>query len=70
MGQINLIKDFQEWTKMVQDSIDKLKEYGMTFIFAGTQANDNTVLNTVIHFESKEHFQKLQSNEELSTKVI
>ena len=66
MGQIKLIKDFQEWKKMVHDSGDKLKEYGMTFIFAGTQANDNTILNTIIHFESKEHFQKFQSDEELT----
>ena len=53
MGEIKLIKDFQEWKKMVHDSSDKLKEYGMTFIFAGVQANDNTILNTIIHFESK-----------------
>ena len=66
MGQIKLIKDFQEWKKMVHDSGDKLKEYGMTFIFAGTQANDNTILNTIIHFESKEHVQKFQSDEELT----
>ena len=66
LGQIKLIKDFQEWKKMVQESGDKLKEYGMTFIFAGTQANDNSILNTVIHFQSMEHFQKFQSDEELT----
>ena len=66
VGQIKLIKDFQEWKKMVQENGDKLKEYGMTFIFAGTQANDNTILNTVMHFQSKEHLQKFQSDEELT----
>jgi|TARA_B100001939_G_scaffold343184_1_gene355494 uncharacterized protein (DUF1330 family) len=66
LGQIKLIKDFQEWKKMVQENSDKLKEYGMTFIFAGTQANDNTILNTVMHFQSKEHLQKFQSDEELT----
>ena len=66
LGQIKLIKDFQEWKKMVQENGDKLKEYGMTFIFAGTQANDNTILNTVMHFQSKEHLQKFQSDEELT----
>ena len=66
LGQIKLIKDFQEWKKMVQEDSDKLKEYGMTFIFAGTQANDNTILNTVMHFQSKEHLQKFQSDEELT----
>ena len=66
LGQIKLIKDFQEWKKMIQENGDKLKEYGMTFIFAGTQANDNTILNTVMHFQSKEHLQKFQSDEELT----
>ena len=66
LGQIKLIKDFQEWKKMVQENSDKLKEYGMTFIFAGTQANDNTILNTIMHFQSKEHLQKFQSDEELT----
>jgi len=66
LGQIKLIKDFQEWKKMVQENSDKLKEYGMTFIFAGTQADDNTILNTVMHFQSKEHLQKFQSDEELT----
>ncbi|MDA9601232.1 hypothetical protein N9S61_00050 [Alphaproteobacteria bacterium] len=66
LGQIKLIKDFQEWKKMVQENGDKLKEYGMTFIFAGTQANDNTILNTVMHFQSKEDLQKFQSDEELT----
>ena len=66
LGQIKLIKDFQKWKKMVQENSDKLKEYGMTFIFAGTQANDNTILNTVMHFQSKEHLQKFQSDEELT----
>ena len=66
LGQIKLIKDFQEWKKMVQDSSDKLKEYGMTFRLAGVQANDNTILNTIIHFASKEHVQKFQYDEELT----
>ena len=66
LGQIKLIKDFQEWKKMVQENSDKLKEYGMTFIFDVTQANDNTILNTVMHFQSKEHLQKFQSDEELT----
>jgi hypothetical protein len=51
---------------MVHDSIEKLKEHGMTFIFAGVQANNNTILNTIIHFKSKEHFQKFQFDEELT----
>ena len=65
-GQIKLIKDFQEWKKMVHDSRDKIKKYGMTFIFAGVQADDPTILHTIIHFESMEHLKKFQSDEELT----
>ena len=49
---ISLSKGFQAWKDMVHASEDKLKEYGMTFIFAGTEANDDSKLHTVIHFES------------------
>jgi len=66
MGKIKLIKDFQDWKQMVQDSGDKMKEYGMTFVFAGVQANDPTILHTVINFESMEHLKKFQSDEELT----
>ena len=66
MGKIKLIKNFQDWKKMVQDSGDKMKEYGMTFVFAGVQANDPTILYTVIHFDSMENFKKFQSDEELT----
>jgi uncharacterized protein (DUF1330 family) len=65
-GQIKLIKDFQEWKKMVHDSSDKIKEYGMTFIFAGVQADDPTILQTIIHFDSMEQLKKFQSDEELT----
>ena len=66
IGKIKLIKDFQDWRKMVQDSGDKMKEYGMTFVFAGVEANDPTILHTVINFESMENLKKFQSDEELT----
>lgn len=50
MGKITLIKDFQDWKNMVHENSDKLKEYGMNFVFAGTQADDPTILHTVMHF--------------------
>ena len=65
-GKITLIKDFQDWKEMVHENSDKLKEYGMSFVFAGTQANDPTILHTVMHFESLEHLQRFQSDEELT----
>jgi uncharacterized protein (DUF1330 family) len=66
MGKITLIKDFQDWKEMVHENSDKLKEYGMNFVFAGTQADNPTILHTVMHFESLEHLQRFQSDEELT----
>jgi hypothetical protein len=47
---ISLSKGFKAWNEMVHESEEKLKEYGMTFIFAGTEADDDSKLHTVIHF--------------------
>ena len=52
---ISLSKGFKAWKEMVHASEDKLKEYGMTFVFAGTEADDDSKLHTVIHFESEAH---------------
>ena len=63
---ISLSKGFKAWKEMVHASEDKLKEYGMTFIFAGTEADDDSKLHTVIHFESEEHLQRFHQDEELT----
>jgi hypothetical protein len=42
---ISLSKGFQTWKKMVHKSKDKLAKYGMTFIFSGTQADDDSKLH-------------------------
>ena len=63
---ISLSKGFKAWKEMVHASEDKLKEYGMTFIFAGTEADDDSKLHTVIHFESEMHLQRFQQDEELT----
>ena len=63
---ISLSKGFKVWKEMVHASEDKLKEYGMTFIFAGTEADDDSKLHTVIHFESEMHLQRFQQDEELT----
>ncbi len=63
---ISLSKGFKFWKEMVHASEDKLKEYGMTFIFAGTEADDDSKLHTVIHFESEAHLQRFHKDEELT----
>ena len=49
------------------DSIgNKLEEHGMTFVFAGTQKDDDSMLHTVIHFKSEEHLKRFGADEELT----
>ena len=45
---IRLSKGFQAWKDMVHSVGDKMKEHGMTFVFAGTQKDDDNMLHTVI----------------------
>ena len=63
---IRLSKGFQAWKDMVHSVGDKLEEHGMTFIFAGTQKDDDSMLHTVIHFKSEEHLQRFAADEELT----
>jgi hypothetical protein len=63
---ISLSKGFQTWKDMVHASDDKMKEYGMTFVFAGTQADDDSKLHAVIHFVSMENLKKFQADDDLT----
>ena len=63
---IELSKGFQAWKDMVHSVQDKMKEHGMTFVFAGTEKDDETKLHTVIHFESEEHLMSFSQDEELT----
>ena len=63
---IELSKGFQAWKDMVHSVQDKMKEHGMTFVFAGTEKDDDTKLHTVIHFESEEHLISFSQDEELT----
>ena len=63
---IRLSKGFQAWKDMVHSVEDKMQEHGMTFVFAGTEKDDDTMLHTVIHFESEEHLKRFHQDEELT----
>ena len=63
---IRLSKGFQAWKDMVHSVGDKLEEHGMTFVFAGTQKDDDSMLHTVIHFKSEEHLKRFGADEELT----
>jgi len=63
---IRLSKGFQAWKDMVHSVEDKMQEHGMTFVFAGTQKDDDTMLHTVINFESEEHLKRFGADDELT----
>ena len=63
---IRLSKGFQAWKDMVHSIEEKMKEHGMTFVFAGTEKDDDSMLHTVIHFESEEHLKRFGADEELT----
>ena len=63
---IELSKGFQAWKDMVHSVQVKMKEHGMTFVFAGTEKDDDTKLHTVIHFESGGHLISFSQDEELT----
>ncbi|MEL0222516.1 MAG: hypothetical protein VXA39_18095 [Deltaproteobacteria bacterium] len=67
---IEITKGFQVWKDMVKESGGKMKEYGMTMICVGPQADDETKLHGVLHFESMEHLKKFQADEEQTLKRI
>ncbi|MDA7461702.1 hypothetical protein N9A39_06425 [Planktomarina temperata] len=60
---IRLSKGFQAWKDMVHSVGDKMKEHGMTFVFAGTQKDDDSMLHTVIHFESEAHLKSFSEDQ-------
>ena len=63
---IDLSKGFQTWKDMVHAVQDKMKERDMTFVFAGTEKDDDTNLHSVIHFKSEEHLISFGQDEELT----
>ena len=63
---VQLLKGSQACKDMVHSAQDKMKEHGMTFVFAGTEKDDDTKLHTVIHFESEGHLISFSRDEELT----
>ena len=43
-----------------------MEEHGVTFVFARTQKDDDTMLHSVIHFQSEGHLKRFDADEELT----
>ena len=49
-----LERGFAPWKAMLEGASDKLKEHGMTVIYAGTSIADDNSLTVIIDFDSQE----------------
>ena len=59
-----LERGFAPWKAMVEGASDKLKEHGMTIIFAGTSAADDNSMTVIIDFASSEGMMNFANDEE------
>ena len=67
-GEITITKGFKTWKEMVNAQYEKLKEYGIKFVFAGTQKDDPSKLHTVMQFPNMEALQAFKNDEQLAEK--
>ena len=65
-GEITITKGWDTWKNMVTESKDKMEEYGISFIFAGTQMDDETKLHVVMKFDSMEALEKFRNDDKLT----
>ena len=49
---------------MLEGALDKLKEYGMTIVFAGTALADDNRMTVIIYFSSQEGMMNFANDEE------
>ena len=59
-----LERGFAPWKTMLEGASDKLKEHGMTVIYAGTSIADNNSLTVIIDFASQEGMMNFANDEE------
>ena len=59
------IETFAKWKAMVHGNSEKIKKYGMTFLYAGTEKTNETKITTIIRFDTMEGLEGFKADEEL-----
>ena len=59
-----LERGFAPWKAMLKEASDKLKEHGMTIVFAGTVLADDNSMTVIIDFSSQEGMMNFPNDEE------
>ena len=66
----DLKNGFGPWKEMLHANGNKLKEHGMTCIFAGTEKDNDNKLTVIIDFASQEGMLAFKNDEELTQSRI
>ena len=59
------IETFAKWKAMVHNNSEKIKKYGMTFLYAGSEKSDDTKFIAIVKFDTPEGMQSFKNDEEL-----
>ena len=59
------LSTFAEWKTMVHGHSEKIKEYGMTFLYAGSKKGDDTKFTTIIKFDTMEGLEAFKADDEI-----
>ena len=63
-----LSRGFASWKSMLEENSGKLKEHGMTIIYAGTAKNDDNSMTVIVDFASEEGMQSFAADEDAKAK--
>ena len=61
--ECKLERGFAPWKAMLEENSDKLKEHGMTIIYAGTVKDDDSSMTAIIDFASQEGMMNFRADE-------
>ena len=59
------IETFAKWKAMVHSNAEKIKKYGMTFLYAGSEKSNETKITAIIKFDTMEGVEAFKADEEL-----
>tara|TARA_B100001093_G_C26848483_1_gene1023944 strand:+ start:186 stop:476 length:291 start_codon:yes stop_codon:yes gene_type:complete len=59
------IDTFTKWKTMVHNNSEKIKKYGMTFLYAGTEKDNDSKITTIIRFDTMDGLKNFKADEQL-----
>ena len=59
------IETFAKWKAMVHSNAEKIKKYGMTILYAGTEKGNDSKMTAIIKFDTMEGLEGFKADDEL-----